>query len=392
MQLTASLPMPLHLLFVAFLPTPAFARAQSQDWYAEYGFIFNRIISDNCPSEYEVYKAGHANNTLWKAHSRWLGSGHEVLEQLTVPLINCMLGACPEFIISDMAGANVLLGLAPSILAVLGSNIDETSLLAVVGNRPFFALILAAGSPAVIPMRPLEYRDPLEALKARTDELPLNLYSYHVEVVLSMVEYGLGFAAIANTTELTLSLGFQTVLSFAPGHPYFIITWAFLGLFAHSCAALGLRLRTRRADHIPSGNYWWSFITHIGEVVGLPSHTTAAGDDDFYNKLKRLSTGYSKEDPPTKFVVKRLTLCTWTVNLILAVMTSCHVILGTLIFSSMLFISTRDAVYVLGRFMCSVIVCRGLLMYELAKLRMLYNQPLAIASETGSYHHLMTVH
>lgn len=127
-------------------------------------------------------------------------------------------------------------------------------------------------------------------------------------------------------------------------------------------------------------------------MVGLPSHTTTVGGDDLYNKLKRLFTGYSKEDPPPKFVVNRLTICTWTVNLVLAVMTSCHVILGTLIFSSMLFISTRDAVYVLGRFMCSVLVCRILLMYELAKLRVLYNQPLAVASEMGSYHHLMTVH
>ncbi|KAJ5797284.1 uncharacterized protein N7503_006580 [Penicillium pulvis] len=388
----ASLPMPLHLLFLAFLPTPVFARAQFQDWFAEYGFIFNRIISENCPSEYEFYKTGHTNNTLWMEHIRWLGSEREVLEQLTVPLINCMLGACPEFIKSDMAGANVLLGLAPSILAVLGSDIDETSLLAVVGNRPFLALILAAGSPAVVPMRPLEYRDPLEALKARTDELPLKFYSYPVEVVISIVEYGLRFAAIANTIEMTLSLGFQTILSFAPGYPYFVITWALLGLFAHSCAALGLRLRTRRADPIPNGKHWWSFITHIGEVVGFPSHTTAAGGDDLYNKLKRLFTGYSKEDPPPKFVVKRLTICTWTVNLILAVMTSCHVILGTLIFSSMLFISTRDAVYVLGRFMCSVLVCRALLMYELAKLRVLYNQPLAVASEMGSYHHLITIH
>ncbi|KAJ5549631.1 hypothetical protein N7513_006865 [Penicillium frequentans] len=339
----ASLPMRVHLLFLAFLPNPAFARAQFQDWYAEYGFIFNRIISENCPSEYEFYKAGHTNNTLWLEHSRWLGSGHEVLEQLTVPLINCMLGACPEFIKSDMAGANVLLGLAPSILAVLGSNIDETSLLAVVGNRPFLALILAAGSPAVIPMRPLEYRDPLEALKARTDDLPLNFFLF---------------------------------IPCRSSYPYFIITWAFLGLFAHSCAALGLRLRTGRADPIPNGKHWWSFITHIGEVVGLPSHTTTVGGDDLYNKLKRLFTGYSKEDPPPKFVVNRLTICTWTVNLVLAVMTSCHVIL----------------VYVLGRFMCSVLVCRILLMYELAKLRVLYNQPLAVASEMGSYHHLMTVH
>jgi hypothetical protein len=54
-------------------------------------------------------------------------------------------------------------------------------------------------------------------------------------------------------------------------------------------------------------------------------------------------------------------------------MTSCHLLLGTLVLSSMLFISARDGTYVLGRFMISVLLCRAVLMYELAKLRMLYH-------------------
>ncbi|KAJ5769667.1 hypothetical protein N7520_004226 [Penicillium odoratum] len=158
-----------------------------------------------------------------------------------------------------MASANVLLGLAPSIPAVLGSNVDETSLLAVVGKRPILAITLAAGSPAVVPMRPLEYRDPLEILKVRSDELPPKIYSYHLEALISIIEYVLVLAAVANIAELSLELGFNTTLSFAPGYPYFINAWSFFGPVAHSWAALGLHLRKRGEDDIGSGKPWWAF-------------------------------------------------------------------------------------------------------------------------------------
>ncbi|KAJ5623653.1 hypothetical protein N7490_012258 [Penicillium lividum] len=382
---------PLNTLLLALLPAPVFARAQFQDWYAEYGFIFSRIIKEDCSSQYDYYKAGRVNNTYWLDTVRWLGSGHEVIEDLAVPLVNCMLNTCPEFIKSDMASANVLLGLAPSILAVLGSNVDETSLLAVVGKRPFLAITLAAGSPAVIPMRPLEYRDPLEALKVRRDELPPKLYSYHLEALISIIEYVLVLAAIANVAELSLELGFNTTLSFAPGYPYFIIAWSFFGPVAHSWAALGLNLRTRREDDIGSDKPWWGFLSQIWEIAGLTSQKHVASTVDLSSELKRFFIGYSQENPPPKFTVKQLNIYTWIWDFILAVMTSCHVILGTLVFSSMLFISARDGIYVLGRFACSVLVCRVVLMYELAKLRVLYNRPPAALTEMGSYHHLVTI-
>lgn len=46
-----------------------------------------------------------------------------------------------------------------------------------------------------------------------------------------------------------------------------------------------------------------------------------------------------------------------------------HVIFGTLAFSSMQFISVKDAFGVIGRYTASVIVCRVIVMYELSGLR-----------------------
>lgn len=206
---------PMGILLAVF-PTPVFGKSQFHTWYSEYGFIFSRIIQLNCSSEYDFYKAGSTNGTYWTDYVRWLGSGHEVTEQLTVPLVNCIMNACPEFMKSDMASANVLLGLAPAILAVFVFNIDETSLLAVVGKRPFLATMQAAGSPAVVPLRPFEYHNPLEALKSSEEdhhELPPIL---SLSCLIVIIEYAFVLAAIANVAELSYELGFNTILPFEP--------------------------------------------------------------------------------------------------------------------------------------------------------------------------------
>jgi hypothetical protein len=56
-----------------------------------------------------------------------------------------------------------------------------------------------------------------------------------------------------------------------------------------------------------------------------------------------------------------------------SILTVCHVLYGTLAFSSMLFIAVKDSLRVISRFMASVICCRVILMYELATLRDSFN-------------------
>lgn len=46
-----------------------------------------------------------------------------------------------------------------------------------------------------------------------------------------------------------------------------------------------------------------------------------------------------------------------------------HIIFGTLIFSSTIFVGVEDALSIVGRYMASVSICRIILMYELAGLR-----------------------
>lgn len=255
------------LLLIVLPPTLARDSAhtsQFQTWYAEYRPIFQRLVSGERNSYYLYYLNGTTNATYWSNTLRWLGSGPEADEQLTVPLVNCLLEKSSEFMKSDMASANVLLGLAPTILAALGNSIEELSLLCVVGRRPLLAAALAAGSPSIVPIRPLEYNDPLQGLELRKNEYTPSIDSFRRSICISIIEYCAVAGAIANVAELSRELGFYTVLAFAPGYPLFVLAWVFFAPVAHLWAAFGLGFRLRRVGHVSSGEvgvwprgYWW---------------------------------------------------------------------------------------------------------------------------------------
>lgn len=62
---------------------------------------------------------------------------------------------------------------------------------------------------------------------------------------------------------------------------------------------------------------------------------------------------------------KTFLVCAWA----LSTVTIFHIIFGTLVFASTTFIGTRDALPILARYICSVALCRVVLMYELAGMR-----------------------
>ncbi|KAJ6031040.1 hypothetical protein N7540_001772 [Penicillium herquei] len=364
----------LTITLLLTLLTPVLAsRDLFENWYPEYGFIFERLIREDCSSEYDWYKTHHGNHTYMHSKTQWLGAGPTKKEELVVPLVNCLMEACPEFMKSNMASANVLLGLAPVMLAALGSNLDETSILTVIGNRPILALALAAGSTSVISMRPFEHRDPLESLKPRESAMIPTFFPFHIEAMISIFEHVMVFAAVANVATLGYALGHDTIMAFAPGYTYLILIWAFFTPIVHVMAALALRIRAR----------------HVQDEFQVEGHDSYA----YSGWFKWMLIGYSEDCLPRRVVLKRDNVWSLLMSWTLSLCATCHVILGTLVFSSMLFISARDGVAVLGRFMASVVVCRLILSYELAKLRVLYNsdrRSLSGLSGTGSYHYLMS--
>jgi hypothetical protein len=313
------------------------ARNQFKNWYPEYGFVFDSILHTNCTKEYDTYL--HATKNISHV-DRFTGG--DWTNQLAQPVVNCILGHTSNFIMSNIGSAQVLLGLMPSMLATLGPSTEETSLLFVIGRRPFLALCIAAGSPAVFAMRSFDYKDPIGLLKDREGRLrppPLNYARVPIVVAL---EYLVVIAAIANIVTLSNELGVQVVCSFAPQLTYLALLWVFLILIIHGLGSISLLLRTRVSCERSS-----SMVLRWIRIQFTP---------------------FEKQRPIKVNVIPEtywFTFSSWFT----AIFTVCHVIYGTLTFSSMLFISVRDSIAVIGRYFASVVCCRIILMYELAALR-----------------------
>ena len=103
---------------------------------------------------------------------------------------------------SETGSAQVLLGLIPSMLAVLGPSTEETSLLFIIGRRPLLALCIAAGSPAVFAMRTFDYSHPLKLLDDREDRVRPPALNYARTPIIMAVGYLLIVGAIVNVTLL----------------------------------------------------------------------------------------------------------------------------------------------------------------------------------------------
>jgi hypothetical protein len=330
------------LLFLGFhLHFASAARNQFKKWYPEYGFIFDHILHTNCTKEYDTYLYATKNISHVDRYT-----GGSWTNQLAQPVVNCILGCTSQFIMSDTSSAQVLLGLTPSMLAVLGPSTEETSLLFVIGRRPFLALCIAAGSPAVFPMRSFDNKDPIGLLKDREGRLrPPPLNQIRAPIVMAL-EYLVVIAAIANIATLGKELGVQVVCSFAPHLTYLVLLWAFLILIIHGSGSIALLLRARVSCERSSNT--------------------------ILRWIRIQFTPFEKQRPINVNLIPEtywFTFFSWFT----AILTVCHVIYGTLTFSSMLFISVRDSLSVIGRYFVSVMCCRIVLMYELAALRDSFN-------------------
>jgi hypothetical protein len=191
-------------------------------------------------------------------------------------------------------------------------------------------------------MRSFEDTDSLRILKACENRSRLLKLSWIGESIIMLAEYVIALAAIANVVTQGYELGVQVVCSFAPQLKYIPLLWGFWSLTVHTTGVIALHLKTN-IRRTRSG----SSVLHL---------------------MKRQFTPLTKQHDLSVSLVRETYLfifLSWGASLLSA----CHVIAGTLAFSSMLFISVRDSLTVITRLMASVLWCIIILMYELALLR-----------------------
>ncbi|KAK1689449.1 hypothetical protein BDP55DRAFT_628771 [Colletotrichum godetiae] len=191
----------ISFVLVTFLCWPCLAVYVAKDhfksWYSEFGPTFEAIVEGNCSAEYERYLTIPRENALidWS-------TGGDNTNRLAQPVVNCILGNTSEFIMSNMVAAVVVLGIMPTILATVGNSVEETSTLCVIGQRPLIALLAAARSPAIHPIRSFEYMNPLKLVKSRRYRLRTKRSSVSLRRVALAIEFLAAVAAVINTYAL----------------------------------------------------------------------------------------------------------------------------------------------------------------------------------------------
>lgn len=155
-------------------------------------------------------------------------------------------------------------------------------------------------------------------------------------------------AAISNVGELCYEIGVQSVTSITQSVQYLPGIWIFVGVFTHILGAyiFGIirdrpkRVNLRQAFSVLN---WWQWAR------------------------KQFSPARRIDKIELKFLPCSLpeVILSWFTGVIGTV----NVVWGSVIFSSLLFISIKDALTIVLRFMGSAIVCRAIARYEICVIR-----------------------
>ncbi|MCJ1423312.1 hypothetical protein MMC29_001194 [Sticta canariensis] len=243
-----------------------------------------------------------------------------------------------------MASASVALALTPPLLAGLGQSLAEISLLS--SQRPVLSALLALGAPAMYINRVFEYNHPPDALKYLPGNRGLPRLPPSLSLIVTSIEYFLAAATVANNTELAISMGVRSVLAWGCNSWAMPLLWVLFPVPLHVIATLGYRCTS-----IPGCRFWrsltmdrfWRFFT---KEVTLSSNCK--------------SFPIPEGAPTTVAIISQLLASALAVG---------HVVLGTLVLSSLIFIGFHDTLIIMVRLIGSALVCRGILVFELAGIR-----------------------
>ena len=274
---------------------------------------------------------------------------------------NCMLANLPAAYLANYQAAAVIMGLTPTILASLGPSVAETSLLS--AHRPLLSFLISLGAPAVYPTRVFEFTDPYSVLRHKEHVLKLPLLGTRSAIICSVLEYMFALAAAASIILTSAQLGSKTILVWACTNQTMPLIWTFLSTVIHIGAALSYKIAlnsSRRRNHgcqstKPRGSESSArkgTLHRISDLLRSEFRICA---------LRKQLHAHKLEDPPSVAVL---------LSSFAGVGGFWHVVFGTIIFSSLAFISVFEFLnFVFWRYILAAAVCRLILMVELTGLR-----------------------
>lgn len=410
-------------LLILFQATSTHAYNRFHDFFPNSKEEYADVSLNVCNATLRAYEDKY-NSYSSKA---WIDLGikpHREVFQLCKAHESCILENVSEAIKATMATSGVVLGLLPTLLAVLSPSLTEVALLA--AQRPLLASLISLGSPGLLQTRIFEYSDPSQLLDLPEDLLrngkmirtqlafgpwPKGTFS----IFVSAVEYFLIVATVFNTLDLAVRLSHRAILSWGCTRTWPTIVWAIVPLVIQTIASIGYRLTLDHTPQYQSGNPPSEGSDKSKYGMGL---TAASRTHSFFSRPEtsdnkhpshatvthsyHVSTEHSPAQTSSVSLIKRLmswpsrelTPCVChppalpsrvtnflphpsnrvTVGILLfcigGFLAFFHLLYGTVTFSALLFIEPLDAIgEITMRFLASALICRFVTLVEIAGMR-----------------------
>jgi hypothetical protein len=322
------------ILCYCITPTVALSRSYTQyeHFFPAWEQLIQTQLRNNCSKQLNNYKDRSDTDQ---------GSGYNV--------IGCVLETMPEYRKAELASAAVILGLAPTVLQLMSASYLDTAVLAY--RRPGLAFLLSMSSSGVRPLTATEYDDFITTMG--TDPFHTNFgksQSVRAPTIVSILEYTIASGAVANNAYLAYQLSAWAVCTFSPQSDFLPAIWTSAALVIHLFGYLAARLKISVEERGESGE-----------------------DGSRSSSLRqKLWTELTPTPWQTRLEVKKNDKHNgWFLVLVSALYIgdALQAFFGTLVLSSLVFISVRDSAIIVIRFMASALFARGILIYELSGFR-----------------------
>lgn len=330
------------LIFLSLTTCVSAELQRFSSWYPRYQTAFNTLKHTDCSAQYDAYLSHQTNNLTSTDPDLAIWD----VDTTITPLVNCLLRSTPELYKSMMASAQVVLGLMPTLLLSISPSAHETAMLFVFGDRHLLSLLLMIASPASAVDPSGNFHQHVHDLKGSPEWLTADTLLHH-NFAMVLVETLLAAAAATNILLLSYEIGMRAVFSFAQRVQYLPGLWVALGAATHLLMALVLRTRV----HIKTNR--------------------ASDDSALLAMLKGLRAQFTASDmnETTDVQLRERTVGNVLLSWFTGLLATANMLFGILLFSSLLFISVADALFIVVRFVASAVVCRVLVKYELWLVR-----------------------
>ncbi|CAG9947128.1 unnamed protein product [Clonostachys rosea f. rosea IK726] len=323
-------------------------------WFPTHEYHWLEVAQQNCSLQISDY---HENN-------------RERTASPCAAALDCLLENSSESIKSNLAGSQVLLGLTPSILAYVGSDMAELAVLAT--QRPYLALLMSIGAPTQQVRQILSSVDVAEIINKPSSGVARMYFGWLWNLptvyqrLAAAATYALAIGAMINSVQGAIYLDARTVVGFRCNAVYLVSVWVLLGITPTIFAIAAIRQR----HCLPS-------LASFAQFVEYSDARAPQEDKEDGLTLVPSLTG-STDESRGKWISDLLFLLASLAALV-------QFVYGTAILSALTPISFMDALPVVMRFAVSNVVCRALLLLELEGIRIRVHGSLRLMDDEAKF-------